>query len=65
MNTLLLFLPQLPQVVFLVSIPVLAIWKKIAEHISAIRKEAQQLKDKTKEELKKASKEIEKILLTQ
>ena len=38
--------------------------KKIAEHISAIRKEAQQLKDKTKEELKKASEEIDEILLT-
>jgi len=48
-----------------IPIPPLDKQKKIAEHISAIRKEAQQLKDKTKEELKKASKEIEKILLTQ
>ncbi|GEM_PF-5613621 len=37
---------------------------EIAEHITDIRKQAQQLKDKTKEELKKASEEIEKILLT-
>lgn len=36
---------------------------EIAEHITDIRKQAQQLKDKTKEELKKASNEIEKILL--
>lgn len=38
--------------------------KEIAEHIMGIRHKAQQLKDKTKEELKKASEEIEKILLT-
>ena len=50
---------------FLIPVPPLDKQKKIAEHISAIRKEAQQLKDKTKEELKKASNEIEKILLTQ
>lgn len=48
----------------LIPIPPLDKQKQIAEHISAIRKEAQQLKDKTKEELKKASEEIEKILLT-
>lgn len=35
----------------------------IAEHITSIRQQAQQLKDKTKEALKKASEEIEKILL--
>lgn len=37
--------------------------KEIADHITAIRQQAQQLKDKTKEALKKASEEIEKILL--
>lgn len=37
--------------------------KEIAEHITDIGKEAQQLKDKTKEELEKVSEEIEKILL--
>ena len=37
--------------------------KEIAEHITAIRQQAQQLKDKTKELLKKANEEIEKILL--
>lgn len=37
--------------------------KKIAEHITDVRKQAQTLKDKTKEALKKASEEIEKILL--
>lgn len=37
--------------------------KEIANHISDIRKQAQELKDKTKEALKKASEEIEKILL--
>ena len=36
---------------------------KMAEHITAIRQQAQQLKDKTKELLKKASEEIEDILL--
>lgn len=38
--------------------------KEIAEHITGIRQQAQQLKDKTKELLKKASEEIEKILLS-
>ncbi|NCB46568.1 hypothetical protein EOM81_06095 [bacterium] len=37
--------------------------QKIADHITGIRRQAQQLKDKTKELLKKASEEIEKILL--
>lgn len=37
--------------------------KEIADNITAIRQQAQQLKDKTKEVLKKASEEIEKILL--
>ncbi len=48
-----------------VSIPVppLDKQKEIADHITGIRQQAQQLKDKTKEALKKASEEIEKILL--
>jgi restriction endonuclease S subunit len=37
--------------------------KEIANHITDIRNKAQQLKDKTKELLKKASEEIEEILL--
>jgi restriction endonuclease S subunit len=37
--------------------------KEIAGHITNIRQQAQQLKDKTKEALKKASKEIDAILL--
>ncbi len=37
--------------------------KEIADHITGIRQQAQQLKDKTSELLKKASEEIEKILL--
>lgn len=37
--------------------------KEMAEHITEIRQQAQQLKDKTKELLKRASEEIEKILL--
>ena len=36
---------------------------EIAEHISAIRKQAQDLKDQTKLLLEKANKEIEDILL--
>lgn len=48
-----------------ISIPVPPIdkQKEIAEHITDIRQQAQKLKDKTKEALKKASEEIEKILL--
>lgn len=48
-----------------ISIPVPPIdkQKEIAEHITGIRQQAQQLKDKTKELLKKASEEIEEILL--
>ncbi len=38
---------------------------EIAEHISGLRLQAQQLKDKTQDLLKKASEEIEKILLSQ
>lgn len=47
----------------IIPVPLLAKQKEIAEHITDIRKQAQQLKDKTKEALKKASEEIEKILL--
>ena len=48
-----------------IKVPVIpkAHQKEIAEHITGIRQQAQQLKDKTKELLKKASEEIEKILL--
>ena len=48
---------------FLIPVPPLAKQKEIAEHITDIRRQAQQLKDKTKEAMKKASEEIEKILL--
>lgn len=44
-------------------IPPLPKQKEIAEHITAIRQQAQQLKDKTKSALEQASKEIEQILL--
>lgn len=43
--------------------PPLAKQKEIADHITGIRQQAQQLKEKTKEALSKASQEIEKILL--
>lgn len=46
-----------------IPIPPLAKQKEIADHITAIRLQAQQLKDKTKEALAQASKEIENILL--
>ena len=48
-----------------ISIPIPPIEKQleIAEHISAIRKQAQDLKDQTKLLLEKANKEIEDILL--
>ena len=46
-----------------VVLPPLAKQKEIAEHITAIRQQAQQLKDKTKSALEQASKEIEEILL--
>ena len=49
--------------IILPSIPPLDKQKEIANHITDIRQQAQQLKDKTKELLKKASVEIEKILL--
>jgi restriction endonuclease S subunit len=46
-----------------IPVPPLDKQKEIAEHITDIRQQAQQLKDKTKEALKKASEEIEKILI--
>jgi len=46
-----------------IPVPPLDKQKEIAEHITGIRQQAQQLKDKTKEALKKASEEIEEILL--
>jgi restriction endonuclease S subunit len=47
----------------IVVVPPLDIQKEIAKHITDIRNKAQQLKDRTKELLKKASEEIEEILL--
>ncbi len=47
----------------LVPVPPLDKQKEIADNITAIRQQAQKLKDKTKEALKKASEEIENILL--
>ncbi len=47
-----------------IPLPPLAKQKEIAERITRIRQDAQKLKDKTKEALDKASKEIEKILLS-
>jgi restriction endonuclease S subunit len=46
-----------------IVIPPLTKQKEIANHITAIRLQAQQLKDKTKDALANASQEIEKILL--
>lgn len=46
-----------------IPIPPLNKQKETAEHITDIRQQAQELKDKTNEALKKASEEIEKILL--
>ncbi len=48
---------------FPIPVPPLDKQKEIAEHITGIRQQAQQLKDKTNELLKKASEEIEEILL--
>jgi restriction endonuclease S subunit len=47
----------------IIPIPSIDKQKEIAEHITGIRQQAQQLKDKTSELLKKASEEIEEILL--
>lgn len=49
---------------FIISVPPLARQEEIAEHITTIRKQAQQLKNKTKEAMEKAGKEIESILLS-
>lgn len=46
-----------------IVIPSLSKQQEIADHITGIRQQAQQLKDKTQELLKKASEEIENILL--
>ena len=46
-----------------IPVPPLDKQKEIAKYITDIRQQAQQLKDKTKEALKNASEEIEKILL--
>lgn len=46
-----------------IVIPPLDKQKEIAEHITGIRQQSQQLKDKTNELLKKASEEIERILI--
>lgn len=46
-----------------IPVPPLDKQKEIADHITGIRQQAQQLKDKTNELLKKASEEIEEILL--
>jgi restriction endonuclease S subunit len=46
-----------------IAVPPLDKQKKIADHITNIRNQAQALKDKTKDLLKKASEEIEEILL--
>jgi restriction endonuclease S subunit len=46
-----------------IPVPPFAKQKEIAEHITNIRNQAQALKDKTKDLLKKASEEIEEILL--
>jgi restriction endonuclease S subunit len=46
-----------------IPIPTVDKQKEIANHVTDIRNKAQQLKDKTKELLKKASEEIEEILL--
>lgn len=46
-----------------IPLPPLAKQKEIADHITAIRQEVQRLKDRTKEALAQASKEIEAILL--
>lgn len=48
---------------FPIPIPPIGKQKEIASHITAVHKQAQALKDKTKEVSKKASEEIEKLLL--
>jgi type I restriction enzyme S subunit len=46
-----------------IPLPPLDKQKEIADHITGIRQQARQLKEKTKEALSKASQEIETILL--
>lgn len=46
-----------------IPLPPLQKQKEVADHITQIRQQAQQLKDKTKEALAKANREIEKIIL--
>jgi len=46
-----------------IPLPPLSKQKEIAEYITAIRLQAQKLKDKTKEVLDRAGREIENILL--
>jgi restriction endonuclease S subunit len=46
-----------------IPVPPLSKQQEIADHITGIRQQAQQLKDKTSELLKQASEEIENILL--
>jgi type I restriction enzyme S subunit len=46
-----------------IPVPPLSKQQEIADHITGIRQQAQQLKDKTSELLKQASGEIENILL--
>ena len=46
-----------------IPVPPLQKQKEIVDHITSIRQQAQQFKEKTKEALSKASQEIEKILL--
>lgn len=48
---------------FLIPVPPIEKQKEIEDFITGIRKQAQALKDKTKEALKKASEEIEEILI--
>jgi len=48
-----------------IPVPPLEKQKEIADHITGIRQQAQELKDKTKEALRKAGEEIEKILLAE
>jgi type I restriction enzyme M protein len=48
----------------IIPLPPLTKQKEIADHITSIRQQAQKLKDKTKEALAQANKEIENILLS-
>ncbi len=48
---------------FIIPVPPIEKQKEIADHITTIRQQAQQLKDSTKEALARANSEIEKILI--